>query len=213
MWKNFEQTKAVYVSNTTNTNSNPYNNPNDWTFVPFTETSFYNMWSLIFNEKFNNFRTFFSPLQKRYFRHNNYTLSPRGVTALGKVYLMDNVQGDYMQWFPLSQGSTNYKQGEFRLSTVFNKYGTDKKMVNVSFERGDDVAVEPTTVTAITPTQNIDFPIKETRREATYYPSYYDENGDNPYGQYIKILIKKASFIKIRTIAALFKNKFPIRAK
>jgi hypothetical protein len=211
-WKNFEETKAVYVSTTTNTNSNPYDNPSDWTFKAFTDTDYYNMWSLIFNEKFNNFRTFFTPLQKRYFRHNNYTLSPRGVGSVNKIYLMDNINGDYMQWFPETQG-TDYKQGEFILSTTFNKQDNNKQMKNVNFERGDGEAVQPTTVTAITPTQTIDFPINETRTPYTFYPAYYDDNGDNPFGQYVKILIKKASYIKIRTIGAMFKNKFPLRIK
>jgi hypothetical protein len=86
-------------------------------------------------------------------------------------------------------------------------------MINVNFERGDDAAVQPTTVTAITPTQSIDLPINETRLGVTYYPSYYDSIGDTPYGQFIKILIKKSSYLKIRTIAMKFKNKFPLRMK
>jgi hypothetical protein len=171
------------------------------------------MWSLIFNEKRNNFTTFMTPLQKRYFKHNNLVLTPRGVQTKGLIYQMDNVNGDFLQWFPLSLGSTQYKQGEFRLSTVFNKFGLDKKMINVNFERGDDAAVQPQEVTAITPTQNIVLPVNETRLGVTYYPSYYDENGDTPYGQFIKILIKKQTYLKIRTIAMKFKNKFPLRMK
>ena len=211
-WKNFEQIPSIYVSNTTNTNSNPYDYPANWTYVDPASSTFYNMWSLIFNEKRNNFTTFMSPLQKRYFKHNNLVLTPRGVDVKGNIYQMDNVNGNYLQWFPLA-GNTDFKQGEFRLSTVFNKFGTDRKMINVNFERGDDVAVQPTTVTAITPTQSIDLPINETRLGVTYYPSYYDSNGDTPYGQFIKILIKKSSYLKIRTIAMKFKNKFPLRMK
>lgn len=212
-WKNFEQIPSIYVSNTTNTNSNPFDNPTDWAYVDPANSSFYNMWSLIFNEKRNNFTTFMSPLQKRYFKHNNLVLTPRGVDVKGKIYQMDNVSGDFLQWFPLTLGGTDFKQGEFRLSTVFNKFGTDRKMINVNFERGDDAPVQPTTVTAITPTQSVDLPINETRLGVTYYPSYYDGNGDTPYGQFIKILIKKASYLKIRTIAMKFKNKFPLRMK
>jgi hypothetical protein len=211
-WKNFEEIPSIYVSNTTNTNSNPFDNPTDWAFVDPANSTYYNMWSLIFNEKRNNFTTFMSPLQKRYFKHNNLTLTPRGVTTKGLIYQMDNVNGNYLQWFPLA-GNTDFKQGEFRLSTVFNKFGTDRKMINVNFERGDDAAVQPTTVTAITPTQSIDLPINETRLGVTYYPSYYDSIGDTPYGQFIKILIKKSSYLKIRTIAMKFKNKFPLRMK
>ena len=211
-WKNFEQIPSIYVSNTTNTNSNPFDNPSDWAFIDPANSTYYNMWSLIFNEKRNNFTTFMSPLQKRYFKHNNLTLTPRGVTTKGLIYQMDNVNGNYLQWFPLA-GNTDFKQGEFRLSTVFNKFGTDRKMINVNFERGDDAPVQPTTVTAITPTQSIDLPINETRLGVTYYPSYYDDNGDTPYGQFIKILIKKSSYLKIRTIAMRFKNKFPLRMK
>jgi hypothetical protein len=211
-WKNFEQIPSIYVSNTTNTNSNPYDYPSDWAFVDPASSTFYNMWSLIFNEKRNNFTTFMSPLQKRYFKHNNLVLTPRGVDVKGNIYQMDNVNGNYLQWFPLA-GNTDFKLGNFILSTVFNKFGTDRKMINVNFERGDDVAVQPTTVTAITPTQSVDLPINETRLGVTYYPSYYDSNGDTPYGQFIKILIKKASYLKIRTIAMKFKNKFPLRMK
>ena len=211
-WKNFEEIPSIYVSNTTNTNSNPFDNPSDWAFIDPANSTYYNMWSLIFNEKRNNFTTFMSPLQKRYFKHNNLTLTPRGVITKGLIYQMDNVNGNYLQWFPLA-GNTDFKQGEFRLSTVFNKFGTDRKMINVNFERGDDAPVQPTTVTAITPTQSIDLPINETRLGVTYYPSYYDDNGDTPYGQFIKILIKKSSYLKIRTIAMRFKNKFPLRMK
>jgi len=211
-WKNFEQIPSIYVSNTTNTNSNPFDNPANWAYVDPASSTFYNMWSLIFNEKRNNFTTFMSPLQKRYFKHNNLVLTPRGVDVKGNIYQMDNVNGNYLQWFPLA-GNTDFKLGNFILSTVFNKFGTDRKMINVNFERGDDVAVQPTTVTAITPTQSVDLPINETRLGVTYYPSYYDSNGDTPYGQFIKILIKKASYLKIRTIAMKFKNKFPLRMK
>ena len=212
-WKNFEQIPSIYVSITTNTNSNPFDNPSDWSYVDPANSPLYNMWSLVFNEKRNNFTTFMTPLQKRYFKHNNLVLTPRGVDVKGKIYQMDNVSGDFLQWFPLTLGGTDFNQGEFRLSTVFNKFGTDRKMINVNFERGDDAPIQPTTVTAITPTQNIDLPINETRLGVTYYPSYYDGNGDTPYGQFIKILIKKASYLKIRTIAMKFKNKFPLRMK
>jgi hypothetical protein len=125
---------------------------------------------------------------------------------------MDNVEGNFLEWFQASVTPAS-KQGEFKLSTVFNKFGTDRKMINVNFERGDDAPVQPDIVSAITPTQNVTLPINETRLGVTYYPSYYDEFGDTPYGQFIKILIKKSSYLKIRTIAMKFKNKFPLRMK
>jgi hypothetical protein len=220
-WQNFEETPSVYAANYVegfvNTNTNPYDNCNPldnnrkWNLIDINDSNFYNMWSLIFNEKRNNFTTFMTPLQKRYFKHNNLTLTPRGVVRKGLIYQMDS--GDSLQWFPLFLGSLDFKQGEFVLSTVFNKFGLDKKMINVNFERGDDAAVQPTTVTAITPTQSIVLPVNETRLGVTYYPSYYDENGDTPYGQFIKVLLKKRTYLKIRTIAMKFKNKFPLRMK
>ena len=211
---NFEQIPSVYISTSapSNTNKIPYGNTTFWTPIEPTDSNYYNLWSLIFNEKRNNFTTFMTPLQKRYFKHNNLVLTPRGVDVKGLIYQMDNVEGNFLEWFQASV-TPAFKQGEFRLSTVFNKFGTDRKMINVNFERGDDAPVQPTTVTAITPTQNIDLPINETRLGVTYYPSYYDDNGDTPYGQFIKILIKKASYLKIRTIAMKFKNKFPLRMK
>jgi hypothetical protein len=222
-WQNFEEIPSVYAANYVegfvNTNTNPYDNCNPldnnrkWNLIDINDSNFYSMWSLIFNEKRNNFTTFMTPLQKRYFKHNNLTLTPRGVVRKGLIYQMDNVSGDSLQWFPLFLGSLDFKQGEFVLSTVFNKFGLDKKMINVNFERGDDAAVQPTTVTAITPTQSIVLPVNETRLGVTYYPSYYDENGDTPYGQFIKILLKKRTYLKIRTIAMKFKNKFPLRMK
>ena len=210
----FEQIPSVYISTAQagNTNKIPYGNNTFWTPIEPTNSNYYNFWSLIFNEKRNNFTTFMTPLQKRYFKHNNLVLTPRGVDVKGLIYQMDNVDGNFLEWFPASV-TPAFKQGEFRLSTVFNKFGTDRKMINVNFERGDDAPVQPTTVTAITPTQSVDLPINETRLGVTYYPSYYDSNGDTPYGQFIKILIKKASYLKIRTIAMKFKNKFPLRMK
>ena len=211
---NFEQIPSVYISTAQagNTNKIPYGNTTFWTPIEPTDSNYYNLWSLIFNEKRNNFTTFMTPLQKRYFKHNNLVLTPRGVDAKGLIYQMDNVEGNFLEWFQASV-TPAFKQGEFILSTVFNKFGTDRKMINVNFERGDDAAVQPDSVKAITPTQNVTLPINGTRLGVTYYPSYYDSNGDTPYGQFIKILISKRSYLKIRTIAMKFKNKFPLRMK
>lgn len=211
---NFEQIPSVYVATTASGNINqiPYDNTGYWTPKAQEDNNYYNMWSLIFNEKRNNFTTFMTPLQKRYFKHNNLVLTPRGVDVKGLIYQMDNIDGDFLQWFPAST-TPPFKQGAFSLSTIFNKFGTDRKMINVNFERGDDAPVQPDSVKAITPTQSITLPVNDTRIGVTYYPSYYDENGDTPYGQFIKILIKKSTYLKIRTIAMRFKNKFPLRMK
>lgn len=124
----------IYIATVTTTSS-PYNS-NDWEYIdPQSEegVSYYNYWTLIFNEKFNAFTGFSTILPNRYFSYLGLLLAPRPAYPFNNVYeIYSSLSGTYLNFF---EGQS----GEFIIESTTNKNGFEaKRCIATSIQVGNN---------------------------------------------------------------------------
>lgn len=107
-----------------NSNIIPSSN-SQWELLDTTDANYYNYWTLIFNENRNSFTTFASFLPSRYFMFNNQVYIPNVVSDYGVGFLHEGGT-DQLKWY---EYNGNYKNGEFIIEPVLNKYGNVEKRI------------------------------------------------------------------------------------
>lgn len=119
-YQTFENLQDIYVATGSNTNENPYDNPDVWSYVQTAETEYYNYNSLVFNEKANFFQGFFTLIVSRYFNFNGRIYVPRGRESFNEVYELFGSKTGYLRWL---DDNTTYKQGEWVVEWASNDNG------------------------------------------------------------------------------------------
>ena len=201
-YRNYMELPTIYIAMNSNSNKNPFIYRGIWwEEVPTTDENYYNYWSLIFNEYMNVFTTFITPLQQRYFRHNNLTLTPKGVSSFGRVYEMDSKDAPYLQYF---EEDGNEVFGTSIITPSINILPSiDKTFLSVGMERGDNTIID-SEITASSGLQESTLTTHELRSGITYYPVQPDNNGDNLKGQYLLLTIVSDAYLKIRSLFVNF---------
>lgn len=118
-YQNFEKLPDIYIAKTNSVGLNPFNNPSAWEYIPITNSTYYNYWSAIYNEKYNFFQGFFSLLVSRYFYFNGNIFVPRGRAPFNRMYQLFG-GSTYLQWLD-SDGV--FKQGTFVIEWASNNGG------------------------------------------------------------------------------------------
>jgi hypothetical protein len=128
--------ESLYGSNLAH---NPYQDTAHWSYVDSSTKEFYNLWTLVFNERANAFTSFASFLPARYFQYEGRLLcpNPRATdVAYGEVdelFVNDN----YLKYFGKGLVGTNPKQGTFTIEITTNKNGlAPKRMIATSLAVG-----------------------------------------------------------------------------
>lgn len=198
--KNFEKTKAIYrATNSVTSPLNPFLDTENWEFIPFNNTNFYNLWTLVFNETRDYFTTFVTPMQKRYFNHNNSILSPKGISSFGRIYEM-NI-GDPLQFF---EEDGSFKQGVFEIEMIANKGIGLKRFTANSVENGSNniITATVTNSTDLLETQATEY---EKRGVKTIYP-IQPTSEYSLQGGWLKTKISSLYNITIRTVTTFWNN-------
>jgi len=184
----FEQLPDVYrLKQTTSSNQSPWANTADWEYMPITDMSLYNYWTVVYNEKANWFSGSFSLLPERYFIFDGRMQVPRGISPRNYVYDLFGGTG-YLQW--LAYNGT-YKQGSFEFEFVPNKQGLSPerfKWIGLQVGMDHDTATNPTvTVSTETQTVTMDASEWEYRNGQLGVGIFPDSNEDPIIGEYAKI--------------------------
>jgi hypothetical protein len=120
-YKNFEKLPDIYIATGNSTGLDPFNNPSVWQYIPITNSTYYNYWTAMYNEKYNFFQGFFSLLVSRYFYFNGNIFVPRGRAPFNKMYeLFGGSQSTPLRW--LDDGGV-FKQGTFVIEWASNNGG------------------------------------------------------------------------------------------
>ncbi len=188
-----------------------------WTPFPLSTTTYYNYYTLIFNEFKNAFTTFASYLPKIYLKWTDTFLSPRPIAPEYKIY--QHNKGNYLTWY-LHNGVSQTEQGY--IEGVINRDDESTKWM-------DSIAVD----SEITP-ERFDFATKNHASFLTssefemYEDSFFgpvkedstttginDGNTTLLFGKYmlakmyfaVGVYQKLTNFIVKYTIGTPFKNK------
>jgi hypothetical protein len=204
---NFELIPVIYRLTTSITAPAlpPYQDER-WVKIPFTDTEFYNHLSIIYDEKRDFFTSNFTPLQQRYFNHNNKIFCPRGVGNYGLVYEMN--LGTPLEFF---DDNGDFKAGKFELDVVINKNPpnrkpTNKRLINVSLENGKTELIE-CNITVETDTQSSICSQRERRGVITFYKVEPDGR-ESIYGAWAKIKISSFVDVTIKSVSSDYREIF-----
>lgn len=213
-YQTFENLQDVYVSLTTNTNSNPYNNPNDWEYVAITNTEYYNYSTNVFNEKYNFFQGFFSLIGSRYFYFDGRIIIPRGRAPYNMVF--DLFGGNsYLSW--LSDGSTE-KSGNFILEWVCNKNGTIPKRfqwIGLQVGTGHNTANNPSvSITTETQTSTTVGGSEMEYLNGQLAVGVFPDSSEDPItSEYAKIRLSSILYYRVYSLVSNFYNRARIIMK
>lgn len=114
----YEQIPSIWISLENNNGDTPNDSSTRWTQIAITDSDFYNVWTLAFNEYTNGFDLFYSFKPKVYLPFKNTYLSPKPIENEGGVY--EHGRGNYSQWY-----ATQIIDGTF--SFVINLFPDDIK--------------------------------------------------------------------------------------
>lgn len=205
----FEQLPDIYVAAQNNTNSPPYIAGADWNLIPHTDNTYYNEWTMVYNETLNACLSSSSLLPKRYFLYKDLQLIPRGRPSYGRVYEM-NTGSTILEW--LDQNGT-IKLGTYIIEPVINKTteGT-KTFLSIGLNTGENNANNPT-IFCTTKTQDCfmvptDF---EQINAMIFVGVKWDVNGDQMQGEYMIASIQTQQDISILDMVAKinYRSRYP----
>lgn len=206
-YQTFENLQDVYVALQGNTNSNPYNNPDDWEYIPITNTDYYNYSTNVFNEKFNFFQGFFSLITSRYVYFDGRIIVPRGRAPYNMVF--DLFGGNsYLSW--LSDGSTA-KSGTFVLEWVSTKRGLMPErfkwvglQVGMNHNTANNPLLEVNTESQTTTSSPTDWDFRNGQLGVGIYP---DANDEVIIGEYAKVRLTSSVFYRVYAMAVHLYDK------
>jgi hypothetical protein len=139
----FENVPNFYIALTDNTGSQPDLNPTDWAQVPYTDSNYYNLYTIVFSEFKNQFQSFHSPKPLIYALFENGYIVPRPISNTSQLYLANT--GNLCEWF--DDGSTSLT-ADAHFDAVINQPPGRKNFLNIIAE--SDQAI--TEITCTTPT-------------------------------------------------------------
>jgi hypothetical protein len=197
---NFELIPVIYrlATNITAPALPPYQDGR-WVKIPFTDTDFYNHLSIIYDEKKDVFTSNFTPLQQRYFNHNNKIFSPRGVGNYGLVYEMN--LGTPLEFF---DDNGDFKFGSFELDVIVNKNPTNKRFINVSLENSETELID-CNITVETDTQSSICSQLERRGVITFY-TVKPDGRESIFGAWAKIKIRSFVDVTIKSVSSVYRE-------
>jgi len=206
-YQTFEGLTDVYVALGNSTGSNPFDTPASWQYVPITNSTYYNYFTSVYNEKFNFFQGFFSLLVSRYFSFNGSILVTRGKAPFNKVYELFGGSG-YLQWLD-SDGI--FKQGSFEVEFSVNKNGiVPKRYISYGAIVGTNhiEANNPTTILT-TDTQTSDSNGSEFEfTNGQISEGVFSDNSDDPLlSEFMKVRFISTAYYRIYSAVCQFYNK------
>jgi hypothetical protein len=197
-YQTFEQLGDIYrLKASVTSNTSPYVDTTNWEYIPISNMSFYNYWTVKYEERSNFFSGSFSLLPKRYFTFNGRIQVPRGVFPFNFVYDLFGGSG-YLQW--LFAQDYGYKQGSFEIEFVSTKQGLIPerfKWLGLQVGMDHDVNTNPS-VTVTTETQSVTMASSEWEyRNGQLGVGIFPDSNENPIiGEYAKVRLTSSVFYR-----------------
>jgi hypothetical protein len=198
------------------TTTAPSTTPAQWALVPNVGT-YFNKYSLVFNEFKNAFTTFTTPTPKIYLKWTDTYLAPRPISPEYKVYQFN--KGDYLTWWE-DGGISQQEQGY--LQFVVNELETETKWMEAV---AVDSEIVPARFEFETKTQEsyLDSSEFTTREDSSYAPIKRDSSttgandGDTSalYGKYMlaKMFFAVSTYQKLVNVITKFRVSPRLKTK
>ena len=138
----FENVPDFYVAIADSEDEQPDISPSFWTKINYTDSRYYNLYTLVFSEFKNQFQAFHTPKPLIYAIFENGYIVPRPISNTGQLYLANT--GARCVWF--DDGST-VLTADAHIDAVINSPQGRKNFYNLSIE--SDQAI--TEITCTTP--------------------------------------------------------------
>jgi hypothetical protein len=168
-------------------NKYPLSFPDYWEQIPLSNTDYYSIFTVLFNEKINTFTSLSGALPNRYFQYNNELLVPNVKSAWGNVYELNNGTNTYFGGVDI----------DFYVQLVVNKIqNVTKRYLSLGLNTGEDLANFPTIdfATKNQTSTSIDFEQKNGNVFTAVEP---DANGEPLTGEYMTFKVASDNDITI----------------
>jgi hypothetical protein len=168
-------------------NKYPLSFPDYWEQIPLSNTDYYSIFTVLFNEKINTFTSLSGALPNRYFQYNNELLVPNVKSAWGNVYELNNGTNTYFGGVDI----------DFYVQPVVNKIqNVTKRYLSLGLNTGEDLANFPTIdfATKNQTSTSIDFEQKNGNVFTAVEP---DANGEPLTGEYMTFKVASDNDITI----------------
>lgn len=184
-----------YIANRTNIGKIPSVSTDDWELMPITNTLYYSVFTILYNERLNTFTTERKPIPRRYFQYNNVLLVPKPNASYGKVYELNN--GTDNVYF-------DTEIGEFYIEPVINKIqNISKRFISIGLNSGEEQPTYPT-VNFTTSTQQSTSNTFEQKNGNIWVAVEPDNVGEPMVGEYLKFKILTATNITLLDATSKF---------
>lgn len=178
MSSGFENVPSFYIALTDNTGAQPDISPDDWVQVSFTDSNFYNLYTLIFSEFKNQFQSFHTPKPLIYATFENGYITPRPISNTSELYLANT--GSRCVWY---DDDSTVLTADAHIDAVINNPQGRKNFYNLSIESDQAITeITCTTPSSVSYTPNSDAEQREGNEWVT--PIRADANDSYMWGDF-----------------------------